>query len=377
MTKTATYIDPATGHTFPLDTPLWRSPEGNPLMISELPGITENDIVQGERSLWRYQKALPLKIEHPVTLGEGLTPLLSRDMPSGTLHFKLEWFAPTGSFKDRGAAVMMSYLRQAGVDEILEDSSGNGGAAMAAYGAAAGIKVRILTPATTQAAKISQMLAFGAEVQLVSGPREESENEAIRQSAETFYASHNWQAFFLQGTKLLAYELWEDFGFKAPDTIVIPVGAGSNVLGLDIGFNELLKAGQIEELPRLICAQPANCAPIHAAFQAGATTAVPTETKPTIAEGTAIKKPVRLKQVLEAIRRSQGQTIAVSEQQIENSVRKLAQMGLYVEPTSALAAAAAERLLASGHLRSDDENVVLLTGSGLKASSFMTGLFSK
>ena len=133
-----------------------------------------------------------------------------------------------------------------------------------------------------------------------------------------------------------------------------------------------MKAGQIDELPRLICAQPANCAPIHAAFQACAATAVPTETKPTIAEGTAIKKPVRMKQVLEAIRRSQGQTIAVSEQQIENSVRKLARIGLYVEPTSAVAAAAAEQLLASGHLRSDDENVVLLTGSGLKASSFMT-----
>ncbi len=319
---------------------------------------------------------MPLEIAAPVTLGEGLTPLVEGRLPAGRVHFKLEWFAPTASFKDRGASVMLSYLRQMGIGAILEDSSGNGGAAMAAYGAAAGMRVRILTPATAQPAKIAQMRAFGAEVQLVPGPREESEREAIRQSSETFYASHNWQAFFLQGTKLLAYELWEDCGFSAPDNIVIPVGAGSNVLGCDIGFSELLRAGQIQKRPRLFCAQPENCAPIHAAFTAGGEEAVAVTTAPTIAEGTAIKHPVRLKQVLQAIRRSGGATITVSEKAITEAVVQLASTGLYAEPTSAMAAAAAQTLLENGTIARDERTVVLLTGSGLKASAFMTELFS-
>ena len=343
------YIEPSTGETFPLETPLWRAPSGKPLMITPLPGITRSEIDTATRSIWRYRRALPLEITEPVSMGEGMTPLVPGRVPSGAVEFKLEWFSPTGSFKDRGASVMMSYLRQVGVPGILEDSSGNGGSAMAAYGAA---------------------------VQLVPGPREESQYEAIRQSEETFYASHNWQAFFLQGTKTLAYELWEDCGFQAPDNIVIPVGAGSNVLGCDIGFSELLRAGQIDRLPRIFCAQPANCAPIHAAFENdGVVGDIPFH--PTVAEGTAIKSPVRMGEVLDAIRRSGGGTVAVSEEDIIIAVRGLSAAGLYAEPTSATAAAAAEALLASGRITPDQRTIAVLTGSGLKASAFMAETFGK
>jgi threonine synthase len=368
------YIDPVDATTYPLDIPRWRSDAGRPLMITSLPGIGRTDIDTRERSIWRYRAALPMAIA-PVSLGEGCTPLIARDWDGAGLRFKLEWFAPTASFKDRGASVMVSYLRQAGIPSILEDSSGNGGAAIAAFGAAAGLSVRILCPATTQPAKVAQMRAFGAEVQLVPGPREESETEAIRQSATRFYASHNWQAFFLQGTKLLAYELWEDLGFRAPDNIIIPCGAGSNVLGCDIGFSELLAAGQIDRLPRLFCVQPANVAPIHACFEAGSDTLLPRDWTPTIAEGTAIKRPVRLKPVLDAIRRSGGGTVAVSEDEIRAALRRLASIGLYVEPTCAGAAAAASRLIAAGRIRPGETTVVLLTGTGLKASAFMTDFF--
>ena len=373
---TPSYIDPENGRSYPLAVPRWRSDDGRALMITALRGIGRAEIDQRVRSIWRYRAALPIALA-PVSLGEGLTPLIEAPWTGTNLRFKLEWFAPTCSFKDRGAAVMLSYLKQAGVTSILEDSSGNGGAAIAAFGAAAGVKVKILCPATTQPAKIAQMRAFGAEVQLVPGPREESENEAIRQSREIFYASHNWQPFFLQGTKLLAYELWEDLGFRAPDNIIIPCGAGSNVLGCDIGFSELLAAGQIARLPRLFCVQPENVAPIHACFEAGSETLLPRDWQPTIAEGTAIKRPVRLKQVLQAITRSQGGTIAISEAEIVAAVRQLAAAGLYVEPTCATAAAAAGRLLASGRIRAGETSVVLLTGTGLKASSFMTELFAK
>ena len=183
--------------------------------------------------------------------------------------FKLEWFAPTGSFKDRGASVMVSALRQLGVDRILEDSSGNGGAAIAAYAALAEMKAKVLVPASTQPAKTVQARMYGAEVELVAGSRQDTADEAVRQAEHMFYASHNWQAFFLQGTKTLAYELWEDLGFRAPDNVIIPTGAGSNVLGCDIGFSELLRRGEIDRLPRLFAAQPENCAPLHASFVAG------------------------------------------------------------------------------------------------------------
>ena len=110
----------------------------------------------------------------------------------------------------------------------------------------------------------------GAALELVPGPRQATADEAVRQSSERFYASHNWHPFFLQGTKLIAYEIWEDLGFRAPDAVLVPAGAGSLALGCSIGFNELLRAGAIEQLPRLLVVQPENCSPLARAFAAGA-----------------------------------------------------------------------------------------------------------
>ncbi len=368
-------VDDTLGRAYPIDPPRWRSDDGNPLSISELPGINRKAIDASQRSLWRYHAALPMPIEHPVSMGEGCTPLIPRPWNGHPCLFKLEWFAPTGSFKDRGASVMLSLLRQQGVGAVLEDSSGNGGAAIAAYGAAAGIRVRVIAPAYAQDAKIAQIRAFGAEVQLVDGPREASEAEAVRQSDHMFYASHNWHPFFLQGTKTLGYELWEDLDFRPPDNIIIPTGAGSNVLGCDLAFRELMRVGEIDRLPRLFCAQPANCAPIHAHFQARPGDVVAPQFAPTIAEGTAIKHPVRLTQVLDAVRRSRGGTVAVSEAQIVAALKRLTGMGFYVEPTCASAAAALDLLWERGDIRPDQRTVVVLTGSGLKATAFMTDTF--
>lgn len=364
----AMYIDPHLRASYPLDQPRWRSDAGNPLMLAPLPGITREQIDTSLRSIWRYHAALPPGIPDPVSLGEGCTPLLPVRWDGATIHCKLEWFSPTGSFKDRGASVMISFLRSIGVASILEDSSGNGGAAIAAYAAAAELRAKILAPAHTSPVKIDQMRAFGAEVELVPGDRQATAREAIRQSEHIFYASHNWHPFFLQGTKTIAYELWEDLGYRAPDNIVIPTGAGSNVLGCDIGFSELLCRGQIERLPRLFAAQPANCAPIDASFHAGVDHRLEVEIRPTVAEGTAISHPVRLGEVLQAIRRSGGGTVAVSEQQIIDAYRRLAGLGLFAEPTSAAAAAAAERLLQDGTIHRQDVTVVLLTGSGFKSA---------
>jgi len=362
------YVDPISGGKYPISAPRWRADSGGPLMITALPGIGRGGIDTGVRSLWRYAAALPVAVSDPVTMGEGLTPLISHGWRGVRALFKLEWFSPTGSFKDRGASVMISILRAQGVSRVLEDSSGNGGAAIAAYAAAGGLKAKILVPESTPQGKTVQMRAYGAEVELIAETRQDVSDAAVRQAATIFYAGHNWQPFFLQGTKTLAYELWEDLDFNAPDNIIIPTGAGSNILGCDIGFGELLRQGEIASLPRLFAAQPENCAPLHASFMAGSDDLAPVEVRPTIAEGASIAKPVRAREALAAIRRSGGATVAVSEGEIERALFELARIGLYTEPTSALAAAAFTTLLEHGAVQPTETTVLVLTGSGLKAT---------
>jgi threonine synthase len=366
------YVDPASGALYPLDVPRWRGDDGAPLLLTPGPGIGRDDIDAGVRSLWRYRAALAGDIHSPITMGEGCTPLVQREWGELRPFFKCEWFSATGSFKDRGASVMLSFLRQLGVEAVLEDSSGNGGSAIAGYGAAGRIRVKVLAPATTSPAKIAQVRAYGAEVELVEGPREASQEAAIRQSAQTFYASHNWQPFFIEGVKTLAYELWEDLGFRAPDNVIAPVGAGSILLGLHFGFKELLRAGQIQRLPRLFAAQPFNCRPLVASYKAGEPVAC--ETRPTLAEGTAIRAPLRLRPMLAALKEAGGGATGVAEAAIVGALRRLCGEGLFVEPTSATAAAALDDFAASGAIRPRETTVVVLSGSGLKAAATVAEL---
>jgi threonine synthase len=213
------------------------------------------------------------------------------------------------------------------------------------------------------------MRAYGAEIRLIAGSRQDTANAAVATANDIFYASHNWHPFFLQGTKTLAYELWEDLGFRAPDNIITPCGAGSNVLGCAIGFDELLRAGQIAKLPRIFAVQPANCGPIAASFLAGTDEAVASAVEPTIAEGTAIARPIRRAEVIAAIRTSRGGAILVPEAAIQTALFDLAQIGVYVEPTSAQVAAGLVALLADGAIRKEETTVLVMTGSGLKATS--------
>jgi threonine synthase len=369
---TPSYIEPLSGTLYPLDAPRWCSDDRKPLMVTPLRGISRDEIDRGVRSLWRYRAALPVDIAKPISMGEGCTPVVQKEWGDLRPYFKLEWFNPTASFKDRGTTVMLSFIRQLGVNAVLEDSSGNGGASVAAYGAAGGMKIKILAPASTSPMKIAQVRAYGADIQLVEGPREESEAEAIRQSNNTFYSSHNWQPFFLEGTKSLAYEMWEDFGYSAPDNVVVPVGAGSSLLGCYLGFKELLAAGQIARMPKLFASQPLNCSPLDASFTAGVDTPVAREVRKTIAEGTAIKNPLRLRQMVAALRETGGGTVAVPEDGIVAALKKLAMTGLFPEPTSASAAAALDELARRGSIRSNERTVVVITGTGIKAASLIT-----
>ena len=157
------------------------------------------------------------------------------------------------------------------------------------------------------------MRAHGATVELIPGSRQDTADAAIARAETVFYASHNWHPFFLHGTKTLAYELWEDLGFRAPDNVIVPCGAGSNVLGCEIGFSELMRAGEIERLPRIFAAQPANCAPIARAFQRRAARRRP---RPPSPKAPRSRSPVRLPEVLGALTESRGGAVMLTEAEI-------------------------------------------------------------
>lgn len=362
------YIDSASAAQYPVERARWCGDSGAYLNLSPAPGMTRTDIDHRRHSVWRYARAIGVDARSAVTLGEGGTPLLERPWGAVPVRFKLEFMMPTGSFKDRGMTVMVSYLKNRGIDHVLEDSSGNAGASLSAYAAAAGMRCRILVPETASYPKIAQIAACGADVVTVRGSRQDVADAALRMSSEIFYASHNWQPFFIEGTKTLAYELWEQLGFRAPDSVIVPLGYGSNVLGLDRGFDELLRNGEIARKPRIFGVQAENCAPCHAAWKSGGETPVPVPVTPTVAEGIASSQPTRLREVLRAVRASDGAIPAVSEEEIVAALGALARMGLYVEPTCAAAAAGLTRLLETGVIGRDETTVVVLTGSGLKSS---------
>jgi threonine synthase len=368
MTHNATYECTVCGTTYPVDRPIWRCPCGGHLNLSPGPGLGRGDIDGADASLWRYRAGLALGAMPRVSLGEGWTPLVNRDWDGAPVHFKLESQMPTGSFKDRGTAVMLNHLLEVGVGPIHEDSSGNAGSSLATYAAAAGLPCRIYVPATAPRAKIVQIAAAGAEVRAIPGTRQAVTEAAFAATGESFYASHNWHPFFIEGTKTLAYELWEQLGFQVPDNILVPTGYGSNILGLDRGFDELARRGEITRRPRLFAVQAENCAAFAAAWAAGAADYVAFAPQPTVADGIATVKPVRTAEVLTALRHSQGGVVAVPEAEIGPALTALGRLGLFVEPTAATAGAALSLLLRAGTIGPDQTTIAVLTGHGLKAA---------
>jgi threonine synthase len=280
---------------------------------------------------------------------------------------KLEGGLPTGSFKDRGTAVTVAWLRSRGVREIVVDSSGNAGAAYAAYAARAGLALRVFVPADASPAKLLQVRAHGATLVAVPGSRTAT-GEAARAFVEragpgVAYASHLWHPSFLAGTATFAYEVFEQLGNRAPDSVIVPLGGGTLLLGIHLGFSRLRDAGLIETVPRLIGVQSSACAPLARAFRTGATDAEPVEPGITIAEGIRIALPPRARQVLAAVRETGGEIIEVTDDEIRTSLRRLLEQGVFVEPTSAAAHAGLARI------DSGRETIVLgLTAHGLKAA---------
>jgi threonine synthase len=324
-------------------------------------------------TMWRYREAIPVTKEAAiVSFDEGFTPMLEVDFGGRGAWIKQDHLFPTGSYKDRGASVLVSQARAMGVEAVVEDSSGNAGCAIAAYCARAGIRADIYVPGETAAAKLAQIEHYGARLFKVAGSREDTARAALEAAEKTYYASHSWNQFFFHGTKTFAYEVTEQLGWKGPDTVVLPVGNGTLLLGASIGFEELLKAGVIRRRPKLIGVQAENCAPLAHAFRKGLADIEEEPTQGTLGEGIAIARPIRARQILEAVRKSGGDFVTVTEEEIERSLREMCGLGYYIEPTSAATTAGVARYVKQ--CGRDEVIVSVFTGHGLKTTEKMVKL---
>lgn len=316
------------------------------------------------RGLESFRHVLPLPAKARfVTLGEGGTPLVGVKIGEGSVFFKCEYLNPTGSFKDRGSSVLASVLLAAGVHEAVEDSSGNAGSSFAAYAARAGLSVRVFVPDDASPVKRAQMEAYGAQVVRILGPRSatsEAVLEAVAQGA--VYASHAYWPIGQAGMATIAYELFEQLG-RSPGAVVMPVGQGTLLLGLAVGFEALLRAGVVDRTPSLIGVQAEACAPIWAVSAGGSAGLTWTSEGRTRAEGIRIARPLRGDAVLARVEASGGRMVAVTEAEIADGEHQLARLGFYVEPTSAVVWAGLLRAIEG----LPGPVVVILTGSGLKA----------
>jgi threonine synthase len=364
--------------TYGPDERVWRCRCGGVLDV-EPPVARLSPALVRERApgVWRYAEALPALRER-ISLGEPATPLVPWRHRGRPAWLKCDYLMPTGSYKDRGAAVLMSHVKALGVEHATDDSSGNAAASLAAYAAAAGVRMTVFCPAAASPGKLAQIRLYGATVRPVEGPRAKT-TEALLSELERdpglFYASHLWHPYFTAGMKTLAFEITEQRGWQVPDAVLCPVGAGSILLGLYGGFADLMRMGLASRLPRLFAIQAEAVAPVARAWRAGASEvqrlAAP---GPTLAEGIALPAPVRGAAVLRALRESKGGVATVTEDEIREGLLLLGRQGFCVEPTSAVVVKGLERLEDSGELASDEEVVLVLSGFGLKAGTVLTGL---
>ena len=357
------------GRTQPLSFTGYRCPTCTGLLgLSEPPVFDSARVDASAPGIWRYRDTFDLPAEAPtITLGEGNTPLIPVDLDGRTIHVKHEGLNPTGAFKDRGMAVVFSWLRLLGVSEAIEDSSGNAGAAFAAYAACAGVKARVFVPAGAAGAKRKQIEAHGAELVAIDGPRSKAA-EAAHAAADAprsaalpgvVYASHVFNPLGLLGNATCAYEIVAQLG-RAPDAVVLPVGHGTLLLGLALGFEALRAAGAIAAVPRLIGVQAMNCAPLWAAARYGRAGLAWVSEGETIAEGIRVVQPLRGDAVLAAITASGGSLYAIEEEKIRPAHAAMARRGLFVEATSAI--------LWPVVAETPGDVVAVLTGHGLKTA---------
>ena len=318
-----------------------------------------------EWTLFRYRAFMALDGDtwRDITLGEGMTPIVRLDE---NVLLKMDYFMPTLSFKDRGAAVLVAHAKAIGVDKVVQDSSGNAGNAVAAYCAKAGIGCEIFVPEGTSPKKIDMIRAHGAICTVVPGSRDHCADVCRAKVTEegVYYANHVYNPFFYEGTKTYIYEVYEQLG-RIPKNLVIPVGNGTLFLGAMKALEELEAAGRIEAFPQIIALQSEKCDPLLQAAEQGLDTPAPVTPTPTLAEGIAIGQPMRGEEILAYAKKHGVRFIHAPEEKILEARAMLAQKGIYIEHTTAANYAAYLRYVELYGPTPD--TLITMCGAGLKS----------
>jgi threonine synthase len=382
MNTFVTHLESALdGTRFPADG-IHSTHQGRPLWVRyDLAGvraaIRPADLTGRPPSLWRYRELLPLPLDaEPVTLGEGLTPLLpcprlGAALGLRRLFVKDESQLPTGSFKSRGMAVAVSLARHLGLRRLAIPTAGNAGGALAAYGARAGLEVHVFMPDDTPVINRLEAHLAGARVYLVNGLITDCGRLVREGSARRgwFDMSTLKEPYRLEGKKTMGLELAEQTDWRLPDVILYPTGGGTGLIGMWKAFLELRELGWLhgDRLPRLVSCQSDGCAPIVRAFEKGERFAEPFPDAHTIASGLRVPAAVGDFMMLDAIRASGGCALAGREEHIVEWMRRAASLeGVAVCPETAVCLDCLERLAATGQVRPDEEVVVFNTGAAQK-----------
>jgi threonine synthase len=337
--------------------------------------LTPGALSARPQNLWRYAEVLPG--DDPVTLGEGMTPVLAATrlgpkIGLNRLYIKDEGLNPTGSFKARGLSVAVTRALALGAKALATPTAGNAGGALAAYAAKAGIPAVIVMPADTPRANVLECMAFGADVRKLDGLISDC-GKYVGENKEKngwFEVTTLKEPYRIEGKKTMGYELWEQFAGKLPDVIIYPTGGGVGLIGMCKAFDEMQTMGWIgDERPRMVSVQATGCAPIVDAFKKGAASSEFFQNAATIASGLRVPKAIGDFIILADLQTTHGTAIAVTDEEMLSTGRELARLeGMFAAPEGAATVVAAQKLAASGWIRPDDSVVLFNTGTGYKYS---------
>lgn len=337
---------------------------------------TSGRVLRDRWDSWRYGALMPLLAgEAPVSLGEGLTPMiesveLARQVGVRRLWIKDEGQNPTASFKARGMSAAMTRARGAGVPGVVVPTAGNAGAAIAAYAAAAGLKAQVFAPRTTPRPILDTIEAMGATLVRIDGHIGDAGKLALAFAAEHgfFNVSTLREPYRVEGMKTMGFEMAEQLGWRMPDVVVYPTGGGEGTIGIWKAIQEMIESAWLPadtKQPRYVVAQAAGCAPIARAFAAGAERAEPWVDPVTYAAGLRVPSPLGDKLLLRVLRETNGVAGAVSEEAIADWTRRLAtSTGIDAAPEGGCALAVLRESVTQGTIKNDAEVVVFNTGSG-------------
>lgn len=328
-------------------------------------------------NMWRWAEILPvLDPENIITLGEGDSPLLrltrlGNDLGFSQLFLKDESLNPTGSFKARGLAAAISKAKELGVKKVIIPTAGNAGGAMAAYASRAGLEACIYMPKDTPKANVIESRIAGASVILIDGLISEAAGMAgVRARDEGWFDVSTFkEPYRVEGKKVMGLEIAESFGWQLPDVIVYPTGGGTGLVGIWKAFKELAAMGWLEtsQRPRMVAVQADGCAPVVKAVEANAAFCDVWRGAHTLASGLRVPKSFADQLILQTIRESNGTAVAVSDEHIVATQKRLAATeGLFVAPEGAATLAGLEELQRRGWVHKDERVLLLNTGTGLK-----------